>query len=67
VQIILDCTPLSHWAEPREHTGPYVLLASRTEGVLITGEEIKTDLGLGIRGLVRTRGGDGLVARVAAR
>jgi hypothetical protein len=34
---------------------------------LITSEEIKTDLGLGIRGLVRTRGGDDLVARVAAR
>jgi NAD(P)-dependent dehydrogenase (short-subunit alcohol dehydrogenase family) len=63
--VILGCTPLAHWAEPHEHTGAYVLLASRTEGVLITGEEIKTDLGLGIRGLVRTRGGDGLEERLA--
>jgi len=64
--VILACTPLAHWAEPSEHAGAYVLLASRTEGRLITGEEIKTDLGLGIRGLVRTRGGDELVERVQA-
>ena len=62
--VILACTPLAHWAEPREHTGPYVLLASREESCLITGEEIKTDLGLGIRGLVRTRGGDELEQRL---
>lgn len=62
--MILDCTPLAHWAEPREHTGAYVLLASREEGRLITGEEIKTDLGLGIRGLLRTRGGDELEQRL---
>jgi NAD(P)-dependent dehydrogenase (short-subunit alcohol dehydrogenase family) len=63
-KVILDCTPLSHWAEPHEHAGAYVLLASRTEGRLITGEEIKTDLGLGVRGLIRTRGGDDLLARM---
>jgi 2,3-dihydroxy-2,3-dihydrophenylpropionate dehydrogenase len=65
-KVILDCTPLRHWAEPHEHAGAYVLLASRSEGRLITGEEIKTDLGLGIRGLIRTRGGDDLVARLGA-
>lgn len=65
--VILDCTPLRHWAEPHEHAGAYVLLASRSEGCLITGEEIKTDLGLGIRGLIRTRGGDDLLERLDAQ
>jgi 2,3-dihydroxy-2,3-dihydrophenylpropionate dehydrogenase len=58
---IRACTPLDHWAEASEHAGAYVLLASRTEGALITGETIRTDLGLGVRGLVRTRGGDALL------
>lgn len=65
--IILGCTPLRHWAEPAEHTGAYVLLASRTDGALITGEAIRTDVGLGIRGLIRTRGGDELETRLAAK
>jgi 2,3-dihydroxy-2,3-dihydrophenylpropionate dehydrogenase len=64
-KVILDCTPLRHWADPQEHTGAYVLLASRAENRLITGEEIKTDLGLGIRGLIRTRGGDDLLERLS--
>jgi NAD(P)-dependent dehydrogenase (short-subunit alcohol dehydrogenase family) len=63
-QVILDCTPLRHWAEPHEHAGAYVLLASRTDGCLITGEAIRTDLGFEIRGLVRTRGGDQLRERL---
>jgi 2,3-dihydroxy-2,3-dihydrophenylpropionate dehydrogenase len=62
--VIRERTPLRHWAEPHEHAGAYVLLASRAEGRLITGEDIKTDLGLGIRGLRRTRGGDDLLARL---
>jgi NAD(P)-dependent dehydrogenase (short-subunit alcohol dehydrogenase family) len=63
-ELILRITPLEGWADPEQHTGAYVFLASRAENSLITGEEIKTDLGLGIRGLVRTRGGDGLVERL---
>ena len=62
-QMILDCTPLARWADPREHTGAYVLLASRTDGALITGTALETDAGLGVRGFIRTRGGDGLEAR----
>jgi cis-3,4-dihydrophenanthrene-3,4-diol dehydrogenase len=65
-KVILDCTPLKHWAEPAEHAGAYVFLASRSQSGLITGEAIRTDLGLGIRGLIRTRGGDDLDARLAA-
>jgi NAD(P)-dependent dehydrogenase (short-subunit alcohol dehydrogenase family) len=51
-------TPLAIHAEPRDHTGAYLLLASRKEGRLMTGSVISTDGGLGIRGLRRVRGGD---------
>jgi 2,3-dihydroxy-2,3-dihydrophenylpropionate dehydrogenase len=53
-------TPLAIRADPADHAGVYVLLASRTEGRVITGAVIETDAGLGVRGLRRTRGGDGL-------
>jgi NAD(P)-dependent dehydrogenase (short-subunit alcohol dehydrogenase family) len=53
-------TPLAIFAEPRDHTGAYLLLASRDEGRLMTGSVIATDGGLGIRGLRRVRGGDDL-------
>jgi NAD(P)-dependent dehydrogenase (short-subunit alcohol dehydrogenase family) len=56
-------TPLALRADPADHTGAYVLLASRREGRAITGAVIETDAGLGVRGLRRTRGGDGLVQR----
>ena len=53
-------TPLGLFAEPSDHSGAYLLLASRTEGRLMTGTVITTDGGLGIRGLRRVRGGDDL-------
>ena len=53
-------TPLAIRADPADHAGAYVLLASRTEGRVITGAVIETDAGLGVRGLRRTRGGDRL-------
>lgn len=63
-RLIRDRTPLAHWADPAEHTGAYVLLASRTDGRLITGAAIRTDAGLDVRGLIRTRGGDDLLERL---
>jgi NAD(P)-dependent dehydrogenase (short-subunit alcohol dehydrogenase family) len=59
-QAIETLTPLAIRADPADHTGAYVLLASRSEGRLITGTVIETDAGLGVRGLRRTRGGDRL-------
>jgi NAD(P)-dependent dehydrogenase (short-subunit alcohol dehydrogenase family) len=55
-------TPLAIRADPADHAGAYVLLASRKDGRLLTGTVIETDAGLGIRGLRRTRGGDRLAA-----
>jgi 2,3-dihydroxy-2,3-dihydrophenylpropionate dehydrogenase len=51
-------TPLAIRADPADHAGAYVLLASRTDGRLLTGSVIETNAGLGVRGLRRTRGGD---------
>jgi hypothetical protein len=56
-------TPLAIRADPADHTGAYILLASRSEGRLITGAVVETDAGLGVRGLRRTRGGDRLNQR----
>lgn len=53
-------TPLGIFAEPRDHTGAYLLAASRSEGKLMTGAVVETNGGLGIRGLRRVRGGDQL-------
>lgn len=63
-ELIRGVTPLARWANADEHAGAYVLLASRGDGHLITGDVINTDAGLGIRGLVRTRGGDDLADRL---
>ena len=56
--------PLALHADPEQHSGAYVLLASRRDGVAISGAVIKTDAGLGIRGLRRVRGGDDLPERL---
>ena len=53
-------TPLGIFAQPEDHTGAYLLAASRREGRLMTGAVIETNGGLGIRGLRRVRGGDRL-------
>ena len=57
------CTPLKMHAYPAHHAGAYVLLASRRDNVAMTGSVIKTEAGLGIRGLRRVRGGDDLKTR----
>jgi NAD(P)-dependent dehydrogenase (short-subunit alcohol dehydrogenase family) len=58
------CTPLKMHAYPAHHAGAFVLLASRRDNVAMTGSVVKTEAGLGIRGLRRVRGGDDLKTRV---
>jgi len=57
-------TPLRMHAMPADHAGAYVLLASRRDSRAMTGSVIKTEAGLGVRGLRRVRGGDDLKKRV---
>jgi NAD(P)-dependent dehydrogenase (short-subunit alcohol dehydrogenase family) len=57
-------TPLRTHARPADHAGAYVLLASRRDSRVMTGSVVKTEAGLGIRGLRRVRGGDDLKQRV---
>ena len=56
-------TPLKMHALPAHHSGAYVLLASRRDGIAMTGSVVKTEAGLGVRGLRRVRGGDNLKTR----
>jgi NAD(P)-dependent dehydrogenase (short-subunit alcohol dehydrogenase family) len=55
--------PLSIRAEAADHAGAYVMLASRSDGWLLTGTVIETDARFGVRGLRRIRAGDRLAAR----
>jgi NAD(P)-dependent dehydrogenase (short-subunit alcohol dehydrogenase family) len=57
-------TPLRLHAEPRDHAGAFVLLASRRDSKAMTGTVIESEAGLGVRGLRRVRGGDNLKERV---
>jgi NAD(P)-dependent dehydrogenase (short-subunit alcohol dehydrogenase family) len=61
------CVPLAMHADPEDHSGAYVLLASRRDGKAVTGAVYKTDAGLGIRGLRRVRGGDDLRERLGVQ
>lgn len=60
---IASIVPLAEHVEPAAHASAYVLLASRDEGGAMTGTIIESDGGLAVRGLRRTRGGDGLAAQ----
>ena len=46
--------------DPREFTGPYVLLASREQSGPITGHAVPVDGGVGVRGFATPAGGDHL-------
>lgn len=56
-------TPLRTHSDPEDHSAAFVLVASRTQGKAMTGTVISSDGGLGVRGLRRVRGGDGLYER----
>lgn len=60
-------TPLKMHAEPADHSGAYVLLASRRDSKAMTGTVIESEAGLGVRGLRRVRGGDNLAERLLGR
>jgi NAD(P)-dependent dehydrogenase (short-subunit alcohol dehydrogenase family) len=60
-------TPLKMHAEPADHSGAYVLLASRRDSKAMTGTVIESEAGLGVRGLRRVRGGDDLAQRLASQ
>ncbi len=60
-------TPLKMHAEPADHAGAYVLLASRRDSKAMTGTVIESEAGLGVRGLRRVRGGDNLAERLLGR
>ncbi|WP_034990666.1 3-phenylpropionate-dihydrodiol/cinnamic acid-dihydrodiol dehydrogenase [Beijerinckia mobilis] len=49
--------PLQFFPEPADFTGPYVLLASRTDNRTLSGVLINADCGLGIRGIRHVAGG----------
>ena len=57
-------TPLRMHAEPSDHAGAFVLLASRRDSKAMTGTVIESEAGLGVRGLRRVRGGDNLAERL---
>lgn len=60
-------TPLKMHAEPADHAGAFVLLASRRDSKAMTGSIVKTEAGLGVRGLRRVRGGDDLAKRLLSQ
>ena len=57
---VIGITPLRIAADPADHTGAYVLLASNEQSRAITGEVIRTDGGLGTRGIRQLVGGEDL-------
>jgi UDP-glucose 4-epimerase len=59
--------PLKMHAEPSDHAGAFVLLASRRDSKAMTGTVIESEAGLGIRGLRRVRGRDNLAERLQGR
>lgn len=46
--------------DPRDFTGPYVLLASREQSGPVTGQALQVDGGIGVRGFATAAGGDHL-------
>lgn len=55
-ELIRSVTPLQIVAEPKDHAGAYVYLASREHARIVTGTIISSDGGLGVRGLTKVGG-----------
>jgi cis-3,4-dihydrophenanthrene-3,4-diol dehydrogenase len=64
---IAAIVPLEVHSEAVDHTSAYVLLAARDESAAMTGTVIASDGGLGVRGLRRIRGGEGLLETLKVR
>jgi NAD(P)-dependent dehydrogenase (short-subunit alcohol dehydrogenase family) len=62
-EVVAKLVPLGPFRSAYEHTGPYVLLASRANASSVTGAVIHADGGLGVRGLQSAAGGSGLARR----
>jgi cis-2,3-dihydrobiphenyl-2,3-diol dehydrogenase len=67
-EVVAQLVPLGAFRSAYEHTGPYVLLASRANASRanassVTGAVIHADGGLGVRGLQSAAGGQDLVRR----
>ena len=57
---IREVTPLHVAPKAADHAGSYVLLASRENSAVMTGTIIRSDGGLGVRGIMAVSGGDDL-------
>jgi NAD(P)-dependent dehydrogenase (short-subunit alcohol dehydrogenase family) len=62
-EVVAKLVPLGPFRSAYEHTGPYVLLASRANASSVTGAVIHADGGLGVRGLQSAAGGGALARR----
>jgi cis-2,3-dihydrobiphenyl-2,3-diol dehydrogenase len=63
--IVARSLPLPTLVQPEGYTGPYLLLASRTEAGNTTGTIVNCDGGFNVRGLLSPAGGAELSARFA--
>ncbi len=62
-EVVAKLVPLGAFRSADEHTGPYVLLASRANASSVTGAVIHADGGLGVRGIQSAAGGADLARR----
>jgi cis-2,3-dihydrobiphenyl-2,3-diol dehydrogenase len=65
--LVARVLPLGAFRSAQEHTGSYVLLASRSNASSITGAIINADGGMGVRGVVSGAGGGQLATRFAKK
>jgi len=66
VEVLKANTPLGVASRAADHAGAYVFLADRSSSAVITGAVIDSDAGLGVRGIMQVRGGDGLMDQIEA-
>jgi cis-2,3-dihydrobiphenyl-2,3-diol dehydrogenase len=52
---------------PEEYAGAYVFFASRQDNIPSTGVILNHDGGVGVRGFMRTRGGDNLPEKLGIK